>query len=268
VINGGFTLDDVTAKELGIVMIGTSRRPILPPTVDRTIAIPGRNGAWDFGADVGPRQINLDCALIEQNAVALQLAVEKLAAILVDGYGKPRTMRLVFDLRPDRYYMVRYSGSLDIDRIIGLGRFTLPFIAFDPYPRSITGTDGVIMDSYIILNSYIRLNDAWKFAITGPQTVEVNNWGTLASEPEIVITGSFTALSITANGKTFGYSSAISGQTLVIDCERMTVKLNGANALAGMTGDFPALMPGINEISINGTGLNCTVSFNFHPKYV
>jgi len=132
-INGGFTLGGVPAKELGIIMIGTSKRPILPPTVDRTISIPGRNGAWDFGADVGTRPFNLDCALIEQNAVALQMAIERLAALMVDRYGKPRTLELTFDTRPDRHYQVRYSGSLEIDRIIGLGRFTLPLVAFEPY---------------------------------------------------------------------------------------------------------------------------------------
>lgn len=267
-INGGFTLGGKTAKELGMIMLSTSRRPILPPTVDRTLAIPGRNGAWDFGADVGPRQLNLDCATINRDARNLQLAVESLAALLVDGYGKPRTLQLIFDLRPDRYYLVRYVGNLDIDRIIGLGRFTIPLVAFDPFPRSLIATDGVILDSDIILDSAIRLDDEWRFKIMGSGSFEVNNWGSLVTEPEIIITGSFTNLSISANGKTFGYTTMIYNQTLAIDCERMTVKLNGTNAMTGMTGDFISMLPGINKVAIDGTDLNCTVSFVFKPKFV
>src|SRR5690606_33054107 len=98
--NGGFVLGGVPAKQLGIIMISSSRRPILPSTVDRTMPIPGRHGAWDFGADLGPRQFALDCALIEQDAVALQLAVEQVAALLLEKHGRPRERALRLELRP------------------------------------------------------------------------------------------------------------------------------------------------------------------------
>src|SRR5690606_48624 len=37
-----FTLGGKTARELGIVMLRESQRPILPGTVDKTMSIPGR----------------------------------------------------------------------------------------------------------------------------------------------------------------------------------------------------------------------------------
>lgn len=132
-INGGFVLGGTPAKELGIIMTGLSKRPLLPSTVDRTLNVPGRNGQLDFGADMGARSFELDCTLIEQTAEVLQQAVSVLATYLTDQYGRPRTMRLVLDYQPDRFYIVRYSGSLPIQRIIGFGRFTLPLVAFDPH---------------------------------------------------------------------------------------------------------------------------------------
>lgn len=262
------SLAGIDPNSIGLRVLRETARPGLPSTRDRVLTIPGRNGAWDFGADMEPRSFSLECAFLTRRSTELQQSIETLASLLVDAYGRPKTVELVFSSRPDRSYRVRYSGSLPIQRVAGLGKFSLPMVAFDPYPRSITGSDDVILDSDILLDSDVRLDDQWSFTVSAAGTYQVDNWGTLALEPEIVVSGSFSTLAITSNGKTFSYNSAISGQTLTIDCEKMTVKLNGTNALAGMSGNFIALLPGINQVSIGGTGLNCSVSFNFHPKFV
>lgn len=267
--NGGFTLGGKTARQLGMRMLRTSQRPILPGTVDRTLAIAGRNGMYDFGADLGARQFYMDCAILRTSPAALQQASSELATHLVDAYGKPRTLELIFDLQPDRKYYVRFSGGgLNIERIVGLGRFTIPFIAFDPRAHSITDSEDIILDSDFFLDSEIRLDDTWEFTVRGPGQYEINNWGSQMNFPEIIVTGIFTALSITANGKTFGYNTAISSQTLVIDGERKTVRVGNTNMLANMTGDFVELLPGINNITIGGAGLYCSVSFIYRPTYI
>jgi predicted phage tail component-like protein len=268
VINGGFTLGGKTAKELGIIMVSTSRRPILPNTVDRTMTIPGRNGAWDFGADVGPRQIQLDCAVIQHNAYNLQSAAENLAALLVDGFGKPRTLELVFDLRPDRFYKVRYVGSLDINRIIGLGRFSLPLVAFDPFAYSLYSVESINVDSLIPVDSDISVDASYEFDVNGPTTLNINNYGGLYVQPVIEISGSFNSLTITANGKTLTYNAAISGQTLVIDCDKYTAKIGNTNALGKVSGDFPVFAAGNNVVSIGGSSLNISITFKFRLKFV
>lgn len=261
-------LDGQTNVDLGFIVVLGSRRPILPGTVDRTLAIPGRHGLWDFGADLGAKLFEFTCAINQSSTTTLQQSVATLAAFLLDSFGRPRTIDLVFLTDPDKSFKVRLMGELPIDRMNGYGSFTLPLIAADPFARSITGTDGIILNSDILLDSDFRLDDVWSFVISAVGSHEVSNWGTLIIYPEIVITGSFTTLSIVANGKTFGYTAAISNKTLVVDGERMTVKLDGANALSNMTGDFIELEPGINDVTIGGTGLSCTVSINFKPRFV
>src|SRR5690606_17785327 len=117
--------------------------PIAPPTRDRLMEISGLNGVLDYGADTGARMFNLAMSFVTRNSNELQVATEQLAALLLDGYGKPRQFKLVFDVNPDRYYLVRYKGSIDdIKRMRGLGRFTLPLIVVgEPFSLSQNSSD-------------------------------------------------------------------------------------------------------------------------------
>jgi len=126
-------LDDKSNVDLGFVVRGTSRRPGLPSTVDKTLTIPGRHGQYDFGADLSARSIVLDCVFITRNATELQQKVMELARFLTDSYGRPRTIKLRLRERPGQHFTVRYVGSFDIERIIGTGLFSLTFTAFDPF---------------------------------------------------------------------------------------------------------------------------------------
>jgi len=129
-------LDDKSNVDLGFVVRGTSRRPGLPATVDRTLTIPGRHGQYDFGAELSTRSIVLDCAFVTRNATELQQKVMELSRYLVDSFGRPRTLKLRLRERPGQFFTVRFVGSLDVERIIGTGLFSLPFVAFDPFAYS------------------------------------------------------------------------------------------------------------------------------------
>lgn len=119
--------------DLGFIVRGSSQRPGLPGTVDRTVPIPGRNGLWDHGADLGARTFLLDCAFITRDAFELQQRVMHLAAHLIDSNGKPREQTLRFRERPGQYFIARYIGSFDIQRIVGTGIFSLSLMASDPF---------------------------------------------------------------------------------------------------------------------------------------
>lgn len=173
-INGGFKLGSRTAAQLGIRMLRASQRPILPGTIDRTLAVPGRSGELDFGADMGPRPFALECAMVKRDPTSLQQAVSQLAAFLHDQYGRPRTLQLIFDAQPDRYYNVRYSGNMPIDRIVGLGQFTLPLTAFDPHAYSI---DGQVINDSITTSPWELEVDSTGTVIT-PTYIELTNQGT------------------------------------------------------------------------------------------
>lgn len=126
-------LGDKSNDDFGFIVRGTTKRPALPATVDRTMSIPGRNGQWDHGADMNARNFVLDCAFVTRNAFDLQQRIVALAAHLIDSYGKPRTLELRFRERPGQFFNVRFLGSFDVDRIMGTGLFSLPFTAFDPF---------------------------------------------------------------------------------------------------------------------------------------
>lgn len=168
-----FILGGRTAEELGIIMLRSSARPILPSTVDRSVAIPGRNGVRDFGADIGVRQFVLECAFIEKDRFALERRVMALAAHLVDSYGRPREMELELATRPGQTFAVRYVGSLSIDRIYGTGQFSLPLTAYDPFAR---GQEQIT-----------------ELDITqSPQVINLQSSGNVRTEPVIVMTNTGT----------------------------------------------------------------------------
>lgn len=163
-----------TPQQLGLVVLRGSQRPILPNTRDRTLIIPGRNGALDFGADMELRLFSLECAFNAQNNADLQQRVEVLARLLVDSFGKPRTLDLVFDVHPDRTYKVRYSGSATIDRVAGLGLFTLPLVAFEPYALGLEQ----LTETTVTTSPYETVIQSSGDIRTEPLIVLTNNGGT------------------------------------------------------------------------------------------
>lgn len=266
--NGGFTLGGKTARELGLIMLRESQRPILAPTVDRTLVIAGRHGAYDFGADLAPKEFNLECAIIKRSPVGLQTAIEVLGTHLLDSSGRPRRLDLVFDLRSDRAYSVRLSGQLSIERIVGVGKFTLPLVAYDPFSYSLDDTSNINVDSNMSVDSNLPIEFEYSYQITSPTAVDINNFGALAARPIVEITGSFTSLSLTLGGKTLAYNAPVTNQTLVLNFENYTAKIGSTNVLGNISGDFFDLPAGINAVQVGGSDLNCSIEFIFKPKYL
>ena len=85
--------------------------------------------------------------------------------------------------------------------------------------------------------------------------------------------GTWSNFSITIAGKTLNYTEAMTTPgDIIIDNENYTVKDGeGRNKLGVVTGDvntFLELPAGINQVTIDGENLNCTVSFEFAPSYL
>ncbi|WP_373232099.1 distal tail protein Dit [Cohnella sp.] len=260
------SIGGVRPSEIGLQVLRESERPVLPDTRDRMLTIPGRNGAWDFGSDLEPKRFNLDCAFMTPGARTLQQCVETLARLLLDPYGRPRTVELIFSVTPDRSYQVRYSGSMPISRLVGMGRFTLPLIAVDPFSYQIEP----ILDSDVLLDSDVRLDgEIYGFpGVTSGSTVNVPNKGDFIVRPYITVEGSFGNLAITSGGKTFYYTAPISNKTLIIDGESLTVEVDGVNMLHMVAGDFIELAPGDNAVTVSGAGLACDIEFDVSPRYL
>ena len=170
------TLGGKTDAELGFtVMSPNTLRPNLPDTRDYTTVISGRHGAYDFGADLGPRAFLLNCWFNEDlDDEDIETAVIALNAHLLDNWGKPKTLELIFDWQPTRHYDVRYSGKLAIDTSEAMARrkFTLPLIAFDPHAF---GEEEEV--EYLIEDSPVSLWYTVASGLNVPITIILDNEG-------------------------------------------------------------------------------------------
>jgi phage-related protein len=262
------TLAGKNPKELGLLFLRNSQVPILPTTHDRFFAIPGLNGALDYGADVEPRIFNLECAFNTKNPYDLQKHVERFARVLVGENGKPKTVNLIFYSTKDKEYFVRYSGALSISRVAGQGKFMLPVIAFNPFSRLIERAGDIDSSSLITWDHTYAPDDKYSFTLIGPATIEVNNFGTLEASPLTRITGSFTNLTIQVGDKIFSYNQPLLNDVLEINHELMTAKVGLTNVLKHSSGDFISLNVGYNDVIIGGTDLNITIDFDFYPRFI
>lgn len=233
------SLGGVDFRDFGIIILRGSKAPILPETKDSTVTVPGMTGVYDYGATLGARMIELECAFVGFRSPAdLQQAVRRFAAHLVDEYGRPRVMPLRIDWEPDVEYMVRYSGSLAIERLASLGTFTLPLLAADPF-------------------AYAVVDDVFSF--TAPGNYRFFRRGTAPSYPRIEIQGTSSgsgnaAITVELGGKAITYTGPLAaGETLVLDSDTLTAyretgggKVSAINDLDSL--DFPVAAPGNNEL--------------------
>src|SRR5690606_4535944 len=113
--------DDVEINDLNIYLLERHEHPLLASTRDRSTNISGTNGSHDFGADLDTIPFNLPLGIHQKNKAEVQQVVRQLKSVLLDGDGKPKTFLLKFGYEPDKYYNVRYSGFVPIDRLIRTG---------------------------------------------------------------------------------------------------------------------------------------------------
>ncbi len=263
-------------NDFGLYMRSEDRN-MLPTLRKRQLVIPSKHGVYDFGDNTNDvRVISVKFTYTEADLNSLRLKARAVAAWL-SGEGQ-----LIFDDEPDKYYQAKVYTSVKISDTAYTAEFSVQFEC-QPMAQYVVSTgEDIILDSILPLNSDVLLKpvDNFKFNITSsPTEVIFENWGTsdinyksqVGALSKIIITGSFVTFSITLNGKTLNYNEAVNNGTVTIDNVNCTVKLGGVNKLSVVTGDlasFLKLVPGTNTATITGTGLNCSVLFDFIPLYI
>ena len=167
-----FTLGGSTNTSLGVELMPDYSEPVLPASIERSVAIPGRNGVHLFDSDLGPRMIVLDLVMIDATTPeTLQSLTKTFSQVLLDQDGRPEDVALVFSKEPNYTYTVRYAGDIPLKRIIGgsKGYFSLPLLAKDPFSYAAEDTD-----TYNVTAAY--------------QTMEVVNAGDYRTPPTMTIT--------------------------------------------------------------------------------
>ena len=110
-------------------------------------------------------------------------------------------------------------------------------------------------------------------------TCAISVVGSVAANGDLVAAGASTLSivgSLSPTGTAYvtqylAYSGTISaGEVLVIDCEKMTVKLDGVNARANHSGVFPTLYAGTNELRWADDDVSRTVGIEVEhePRYL
>jgi len=270
----GFVYGNKHSSDFSIIAKSVNR-PILPALRKRELIVPGRHGTYDFGNNTyDNRSISVLLQYVGKSFNDLRIRARDIAAWL----SSLAYAALTFDDETDKYYLAKCYDALELETLFRSGAATVQFECqpFALYQES-SGEDLTWGTALPWGSEYTWDNLAQHtVAVTGDMDFDIDYFSTqelglgspAGSKFNIVITGSFTNITITLNGKTLTYTGPVTSQTIVINNVDATVKISTTNELSKCTGDFLSLKPGINTVNIIGTGLNCSVLFDFIPQYL
>ena len=256
------------------------KRPLLPPMKTNYIEMPGRSGIFDFGGnEYDIRELTMQIGYIGRDYFELRSRARDIANWLSSKQLSP----LILNDEPDKYYLARVADGVDLNTLWESGTAEITFIC-QPFAYFITSTCGIPSlywdTADIPWESAIPIEGLglFDFTTTVPTTITFNNPGNRqinfkspqGSMSLIKINGSWTTLSLIINGGQLNYTESGSGE-LIIDNVNMNVKLNNINALGNISGDidtFLEILPGVNTMDIQGTGLNISITMDFIPMWI
>lgn len=102
---------------------------ILPPVSQNLLTVGGKAGAYDFGNNMGTREINIDIVIVMDEPNTLPEKLELLAEWLY--YDEPK--ELILGDNPNRYYVAKFTGDSNVKESFLIGEGTLTFLCSDPY---------------------------------------------------------------------------------------------------------------------------------------
>jgi predicted phage tail component-like protein len=102
---------------------------ILPPISQNLLTVGGKAGAYDFGNNIGTREISIDIAIVLDEENTLPQKLEELSAWLL--YDEPK--ELILGDNPNRYYLAKFTGDSNIKESFLVGEGTLTFLCTEPY---------------------------------------------------------------------------------------------------------------------------------------
>ncbi|MCG8401363.1 MAG: phage tail family protein [Firmicutes bacterium] len=229
-------------QPLELKWLRDNRFEIIPGARRYTEEIPGRDGAIRFGTDMRVRVLTATVGMevsedVESNWHRAKV-FDQIAAQLNPLDGE---QALTFADEPEKVYVVELAEAADIPREPGYIEFDL---AFEMLNSDKTGS---------VLKS-----------LTGSGTA--TNAGTKATPFTVTIQGPATDPSVTVAGYVMSYAGTIEvASVLVIDTEKLTAVLDGANALPDYNGVFPKLQPGDNSVTAAVSG---TTTINWLDRWI
>ncbi len=288
-----FTYNGISSRTYGIVAKSVNR-PILPALRKREVAIPGKHGTYDFDDNTFEKRIiEVELRYIGTSFNDLRVRARAIASWL-SGLGGERN--LVFSDETDKYYVAKIYSEIGLANLFKIGQATILFecqpfayalpCAYDVaynydssafydtgliYPNCMTVYDSYFLAPYFVTrnaNSRQWMGFGWSY---NPQMTGLYNYATIKTPFTITIYGQANNPRVyqeTTSAEFTISANMTSGSTLVIDSEAMTVKLNGANYLHKMTGDFLNLEVGGNGFFFYGVAPQAEVTFDFLHQWL
>lgn len=263
-------IDNNDLTEFDLFVLRDHENPLLPGTRDNFLQVPGMQGAHDMGSNIRPKPFNIPLGFRPQTSYEeLRYKGDQFVKLLLDDYGNPKTVKLEYNYYPDRYWMVKYSGQLPLQRLVNMAQFNLPLIAPKPKALSNVETHEIHWDS-----EEVTFDDTYLFGATAIEDVQITsnqileawaNW--YAVRPTLLINGSGENVTFRCNGKSFSLKD-FTNSTFEINGENYTVIKNGANGFNQKIGkDFLELLPGENEIEVTGNNMNFNLSVRVRDQH-
>lgn len=185
--------------------------------------IPGRNGFLSIDNQTYETlSLSLECHL--DTSIA---DMDEIRAWL-DGYGE-------LQIDSDKKYTGFIANSIKFDKITHFRKFIIQF-TLQPIAKAVSTT-----------------------TINGLTTTTFDSDSYARAFPTITITGSGD---ITCYINNVGFNIYDADGTYILDCEAKVITKNGINQSMSMSGDFPYIISGTNEITKAGTITSLTIEYS------
>jgi predicted phage tail component-like protein len=274
------TLDGLPLSTWGLKHVNSHAHPSSPEIREKTLAIPGRAGKWNFGADWDSREFNFPLVIIEQNKNEIQRKLRTFVAFLLDSVGKPRDIKMMFDYEPEKYYIVRYSGQISPERLFSLGQFELRLVANDPYayadstaysdnPKKVAwNTNGMA----VTLTNHSQFETPVQIRIRGAvlnpkvtnlntyRSIQVNEQFTTTLGDLVIDSHNYTVRRVKNEQDIYFLSGTYPAKT--------SESLTTTNLLSSYVGDFIFLTSGENTLYFEGTNINTNIYFDWKHRFI
>lgn len=252
---GAFKFNNVESSVYNLIC-KSIKRPLLPAVKVRRIQLPNKSGVYDFDDnEYDLRLVTMRIMYIGNSYQELRTRARNIAAWLSVGTWS----KLIINDEPDKYYLAKITEAVDLTSLWESGTADL---TFDCQPFAYA-----VAERALITTATSTKN----FVFTNPGSRIINNKSPQGAKFNIKITGSFTTLTLSLNGRTLAYPEAVTSGILEIDNVEMEVTLDGVNKFNVLTGDtdsFLSVISGSNTLNINGTGLNVSVAINYIPMWI
>jgi predicted phage tail component-like protein len=247
-MSGSLSFGGVALSTYGLIVLNTTKHPMLPPPRLRQAKLTGKSGAYDFDAEYEPREFICGVHITGTTLADLQSKMDSIAAVLDVQLG---VQQLIFDIQSTRYFMAKLAAAPDFAPEGFSAEGQLRFICADPFAYSTTETD----------SDHTVDED--------PETLYETPGGNGYVEPVWTLTADadLGAVTITiTNGTTaeaFSWTGTINtGEVLVIDSALWHVTLEGVASQTAISGAFPRLKGGVkNTITVTGFSGNLNVTY-------